>query len=69
MAPLLISVEPCPCCGLAHKKIAIFATESLPKSRAATGKRIKLWYVCTEFGQRVPVDFNQAAPEKEQGNY
>ncbi len=29
---------------------------------ASAGAKLKLWYVCPEFGLRVPVDFREAAP-------
>jgi hypothetical protein len=44
MAPLTHSTTRCPCCGLAHDRIEVFATQ---------GKTVKFWYICPEFGQRV----------------
>jgi hypothetical protein len=43
---MIHSTTRCPCCGLPHERVEIFATK---------GTAIKLWYICPEFGQRVRV--------------
>lgn len=52
-----VRVEECPCCGLAHDGLELFAAAG-----ASAGAKLKLWYVCPEFGLRVPVDFREVTP-------
>ena len=60
MAPMDHSTSRCPCCGLPHERLPVFAT--------VDGKKVNLWYICPEFGQRVRVPIAVEDESKERGN-